>query len=230
MGESRGNRSAALLLATLVSGCAFASAVPEAQDPRYRAGQAVIALEQDAFAEARHELYWLAARCEAGDLGRDALLLLAAAELDPANPYGSPEAAARAAASYLLLPDADFERLPLARSLYRVAVDLGGSPGRTGREAFADLPPLAGRFDTCESGVETAPSSALPTMAEVTTAAQMRALEEDVALRADSIAALEDRIASSRSRIVELEREIERIMALLRQGVAASPPSDARRE
>jgi hypothetical protein len=208
--------------ATLSSGCTLRSASGGPTDPTVRARRAAEALERDAFAAARYELYWLAARCEAGDVGRRALLLLAAIELDPNNPYGSPHAAASAAARYLLLPDAEPEQLPLARSLYRIAVDLGGSPSVPG-DAPLDGALVAGRYDTCAIGtavVET--PRTLPSTPDITRADRAQALQASLVERADSVESMELRVAAWRARIAELEAELERITALLKEGTTGS--------
>lgn len=220
------------LLCASASACALATARAPEGRPADRATNARAALDRDAFGVARHELYWLAARCEARGHGRRALLLLAMIELDPENPHGSPRAAAHAAASYLLLPDADPEALPFARSLYRLAVDMGGTPGDVVAEAGSGPPLIAARFDTCEPGVAPGDATALPATPVVTSAERALALEAALLARSDSleavldghvrtIRALEERASSQGSRVAELEAELERITALLRDGPAA---------
>lgn len=214
--------AALAVAATLSSACTLRSTGSGPTDPTVHARRAVEALERDAFAAARYELYWLAARCEAGEEGRRALLLLAAIELDPNNPYGSPHTAASAAARYLLLPDAELDQLPFARSLYRIAVDLGGAPSVT-----SDTPPtgalLAGRYDTCAPGTEVVQTpKTLPSTPEVTKADRAQALRASLDERVDSLESLELRVAAGRARIAELEAELERITALLKEGTAGS--------
>lgn len=206
----------ALLGALLSTACALRSPGTAPADPDLRARRAADALAVDAFTVARHELQWLAARCESGAHGRRALLLLAAAELDPQNPRGSPHAAARAAANYLLLPDADPNDVLLARALYRLAVDLGATPGEIGGVyPTGDTPLLAGRFDTCEDGALVDATGSLPSTPSETTAERMAAMEARLAGSLDSLEAHQARIA-------ELEAEIQRITALLREGVGTA--------
>jgi hypothetical protein len=90
--------------------------------------RATAALSRDDFPVAEGELAWLASRCDTGDRGRTALLLLAAAELDPANPNGDVDDAAYLSASYLQLPSLPEDDAQLARTLYRLALDRGGRP------------------------------------------------------------------------------------------------------
>lgn len=126
---SRREWALAVLLAASAGACAAFSPTTQRVTPAERARRAMTALQREAFALARYDLLVLASDCRSGRHGRDALLLLAAAELDTGNPDGSPRLARHLAARYLLLPDASPERLPLARSLYRLAFDLGGASG-----------------------------------------------------------------------------------------------------
>ncbi|NIQ55244.1 MAG: hypothetical protein GWM92_12760, partial [Gemmatimonadetes bacterium] len=126
--RSPGRRATgAMILAgiPLWAGCAFLTAPSGGGiSPELRTRHAQVALDREAFDEAREHLVALGSDCASGAHGREALLLLAAAELDTGNPRGSSRLAAHAAASYLLLPDADPERVPLARALYRLGADL----------------------------------------------------------------------------------------------------------
>lgn len=119
-------RVVAVLLVASMGACAALAPVSNRVTPAERARRAMTALQREAFALARYDLLALASDCRSGRYGRDALLLLAAAELDTGNPDGSPRLARHLAAQYLLLPDASPERIPLARSLYRLGADLGG--------------------------------------------------------------------------------------------------------
>lgn len=127
-----------MLLAASTGACAALSPVPEGVTPAERAQRAMTALQREAFALARYDLLVLASDCRSGRYGRDALLHLAAAELDTGNPDGSPRLARHLAARYLLLPDASPERIPLARSLYRLGADLGGAAGPAEGLSLAD--------------------------------------------------------------------------------------------
>ena len=227
MSRSRRGHGASKLLALVLvggswGGCALNPPGSESGDPAYRAQRAYDALHLDAFTVARNDLQWLAARCEAGAHGRRALLLLAAAELDPQNPRGSPHRAAWAAANYLLLPDAEDEHVPLARTLYRLAIDRGATPADVMATFASDDPPLvAGRFDTCDTRLPVASAGSLPTTPTETSAARMQTLEAsvvDLRMEADSL----------RLHAAELETELKRITALLREGGRALPPVDRR--
>jgi hypothetical protein len=157
------------------------------------------------------------------------VLLLAAAELDTGNEAGSPRAALQLARSYLLLPNAPPEEVVLARSLYRLAADLGGLTETAPPDSLAtESPPrgpfVAPRFDGCESTPELA-FRPLPATSAETLADRERAFETSLAARSDSLAARSDSLATlrsalsaSRRRVAELESELARITHLLTSG------------
>jgi hypothetical protein len=125
----------AVVLAVLPAlACAFGRAPVAEVDPRTEAEtrfeRALASLDERAFERATEDLEWLVARCASGGHGRTALLLLASAELDAGNPAGSPLRARRFASAYLMLPWPAEAELPLARTLYLLAVDLAGPAER----------------------------------------------------------------------------------------------------
>lgn len=77
--------------------------------------------------------------CGDAPAGRRALLLLAAARLDPDAGVDDPEVAARAAARYLALPGADGWTRALARQLYLISLELGATPVRPGELRSGDV-------------------------------------------------------------------------------------------
>jgi len=184
---------------------------------------AVMALLREDFASARPTLLELAGRCQAGEHGRRAVLLLAAAELDTGNEAGSPHSALQLARSYLLLPNAPREEVVLARSLYRLAADLGGlEETQAATDSLpTDSPPrgpyVAPRFDGCESTPELT-YRPLPATTAETLLDRERALETSLAARSDSLAVVRNALSASRERVTELENEIARITQLLTTG------------
>lgn len=219
-------RTVSLTLVALSWGCGVLVPVPPrvaGTGPAQRTHAAVAALEEEEYDVAERELRLLVSDCASGDHGREALLLLAAAQLDTGNPNGSPHTAAYLAASYLLLPDAAPTRLPLARSLYRLGTDLeladsAGSP---------DPPPVARRFDTCEEVTPSPVVRALPTTPAPRTA-KIVTLHAELAQHVDSLQALEAEVDTRATRIAELNAEIERIRALLKSGLPGHTLSNRR--
>lgn len=211
--------------AVLMAGCGTTFSLPgptaEAPSPEQRASRASAALQQEEFDLARRDLLALATDCGAGSHGRQALLTLAAAELDTGNPDRSPALAAYLAERYLLLPDRVSEDVPLARALYRMGTDLAGPvpPGSL------ELPAVAARFDACHGSAVTRSMHALPaTPAPVSTRFAM--LHRELAARADSLALVDAELTLTRSKVAELEAEIERITELLKSGT----PGHTRRD
>jgi len=180
----------------------------EGAETRERLSRAVLALDRSDFGSATADLEWVAARCRSGERGRTALLLLTAAELDVRNPGRSPDRARRHAEAYLSLPGIPDEELPVARTLYLLAVDLGGkavaedllavpdAPSDDVVRSDAAAPPVAARFADCGKG-EPRDHLPLPTHAGPTTARRLTALQDSLDL---------------------LQAEIERVRKLLKGG------------
>jgi hypothetical protein len=216
--SARAPSAALLAVLILAGGCVPRSRRIDARDPSVQSRMAVMALAREDYASARPTLLDLAGRCQSGEHGRRAVLLLAAAELDTGNEVGSPRAALQLARSYLLLPNAPREEVVLARSLYRLAADLGGlEETAPTADSLQTGPYVAPRFDGCES----APALTfrpLPATSSETRADRERALATSLAARADSLAALRNELSASRERVTELEAELARITQLLTSG------------
>lgn len=212
-----GSRLVALAGLAMACGCATGR-TPGAWDPQIQARQAQTALAREDFEGAREGLVQLASQCRAGEYGRDAMLLWAAAELDPTNPSGSPRLGARLAGAYLQLPDAPEGGRVLARTLYRLAADLGGLTELPPEDDAPTAPPLANRFELCALETISQVPRPLPSLPLATTAARVAGLEADLTARADSVEALLGRDSTQRARIAELEAELQRITELLTSG------------
>lgn len=174
--------------------------------PAERMRDATAALEHDDFAEATRQLGAVASLCTARNREAEALLLLAAVELDTANPHGSPRAAARFAERYLLVGDASDGSSIAARTLYRVAVHLVTLSGDSEAEASPGdnvalvdpdscSPPPSGGVDRI---TDTMGSAAAPWLLD-----------------------LEAERQTLRRRIRELEAELDRIDELLTSGATS---------
>ncbi len=194
---TRASRVAVVLGTTLLWGCATGAPPNPTQELR----AAVADLEQDEFGPARAALLDALSPCTTGPDGRRALLVLAAADLDPANPDGSPNEAALAAARYLSLDAPSPHERVLARALFRLALDRGGSaePSGSGRTALGAA--------ECGSQQSVAGRAPLPAAPKPSTVDRMRALQRRARIQADSLEAL--------------EAEIQRITHLLTDGAHA---------
>lgn len=103
--------------------------MPTAELGRRRALEhGVLAMESGDFRLAAERLAPVAAICPVDALGRQAMLLLAASELDPANPARRPDAAAELAAFQLARRAEGEWEGALASRLYTLALDYGARP------------------------------------------------------------------------------------------------------
>jgi hypothetical protein len=196
-----------LLLVTLPClACAVSPAVPRHFELRSVEQRAVAALALGEFDTARPDLLWLASRCEARESRLRALLLLAAADLDPTNAGGSARAAAMAAAAYIRSADVAEDRLPVAHALFRLAADRGALDPRGGRDPGAALVELSVSCAGAES-----PRS-LPSVPGASVPERVSTLEATLSMRSDSLGVVTARVRA-------LEAELERIQAILRDEV-----------
>lgn len=246
---SRSRLPVILLAVALTGGCAGAlgrGAGGGQAEERFRAASA--AAERGDFGRASRQLRSLAARCESGDRGREAVLLLAAVEIDPRNPSPSPATAAHLAARYLQVPQAPGASLAVAETLYLMALDLGANPVR---DPFAPIPSLEGEaaagagpwtvaesFRSCgESGepekVRNVPEHpGVPLWMAVRNARRERdslaGRADSLTLRADSLAERAAEAGRLRARADSLEAELRRVRSLLEQdpGGPSTDPGD----
>jgi hypothetical protein len=197
-------------------GPSAAEAPDRRPDPEEIIRDASLALDEGRYAEARRLLLPMLPSCLTSSAERRAALLLASAELDPANPHGTPSEAARLAAGVLMDAGAGNPEAPVARTLYLVALDRG-APGGT-------------RISPCApaSGVSPVvlPTSPAPTTQERLTALRsaLAARNDTLSARADSLVELRARAAAAERRARELEAELERIRQLLRGGDPTPTP------
>jgi hypothetical protein len=212
--------TAMLAVSTNFIGCGGRIGRP-ASEADVRAERATAALAMDDFTAAQAELSWLASLCYAGTARTTALLLLAALELDPTNPAGSPRDAARTVTKYFRASGSDDSWTPFARTLYRIAADQGGLDG-----AEAPAGPLVGA-PSCERSAEIA--DPLPSLPAVTAFARARVLAADLSGLSDSIAVLTRRADSLAAHTSALQAELDRIGTLLREGATPLPTGSQRR-
>lgn len=183
-----------------------------------RLERAVSLVELGAFAEAEARLRALASRCESGEEGRQALLLLSALQLDPRNLAATPDSAALLAARYLYLVDLDPVERPVAESLYLLALDLGADPGLRPEPVYVpDAMPR--RYSDCLAPFpETARSAPLPILGREPRTVVVVRLQQ----RRDSLAARVEELGEANRalerRVADLDAELQRIHRLLRAG------------
>lgn len=130
------------------------------RSPAELLGSAVIALEMHNYPRARVQLQSARKRCPASRVGRQAALLLAAAELDPRNMEGSPQRAADLMASYLREGGGGSWTGPIAETLYLQSLQMGAEAPADGTAASDSARrSVAHREEDCDEGLSAAESS-----------------------------------------------------------------------
>lgn len=202
----------------LAAGCSWLPWGRETPDPETEVDapyvRAATLLEAGRYPEATAALRQVASRCENGERGRHALLLLAAVELDPRNAEADPDSAALMAARFLSLPDLPVVELPLGQTLYVLALDQGGNPGLRPSPVPTEGAP-APRFTDCDQPVPDRVVN-LPVLAEDGGGESMLEVQgqrDAAAARANELTTENTRL---RARVDELEAELERIRRILR--------------
>lgn len=206
---------------------------PPEPSPRERLHQAAAALDRGDFRSAYPALAWVYTRCPTSRPGRDALLLMAAAELDPRNEARRPAVGASLSAEYLALPAAPVENRPLAETLYVLALELGAPrptllpppvPDTLTRlSESCDPASTAGSVAT--AGVraldaDTAPAGAvpvwLPELPFASVPERLGRLEAQRDSASAQAAALLEQVKQLQTRVATQQQEIERIRKTLR--------------
>lgn len=182
---------------------------PEPEAPYIRAATLLEAGQYEAAGAALREV---ASRCESGERGRRALLLLAALDLDPRNVEAEPDSAALMAARFLSLPGLPVSERPLGETLYVLALDRGGDPGLRPAEGESAL---ARRFSDCGEPVadRVVTLPVLPESSEGVSILELQGARDSAVAR---VGELTSQNAALRARVAELEAELERIRRILR--------------
>lgn len=197
--------AACAVLSALAWGCAPAGETPAPADGGLTPGAR--ALADGDYAAAMAQLREVASRCESGDRGRRAVLLLASAALDPRNPDASAADGARLAVHFLRLPETAPEERRVAETFYLLARGYGAPAADTLAAPAGVAAGLAPRFDSCGTPgalEEGASYGRLPELPDSSYVARYRAER--------------DRLAA---RVHALEAELARIRALLQEGIVA---------
>lgn len=176
--------------------------------------RAATLLEAGRYAEASAALREVASRCESGERGRHALLLLAALDLDPRNAEADPDSAALNAARFLSLQDLPVDQRPLGETLYLLALDRGGNPGLRPSPAAVPGGP-ASRFSSCDQPLTDRVVS-LPVLPEGPRGESMLELQGQRDSAVARAGELTSQNAALQARVAELEAELERIRRILR--------------
>lgn len=182
----------AVAVAGLLVGCATLKAPLESQGEK-RFEEALAALERGDYRTAHEGLSWVAQNDADDEHGREALLALAAIELDPRNPGRRIARGADVAASYLGLPEREPWTNPLAQTLYLLGLELGAAEERV---------------EKAEREAERA-AARLPTLPGPSVSARIRTIEQERDRLGKRVETLEKQLG-------EKEQELERIKKTIR--------------
>lgn len=126
---------------------------PLERDAEHRLDRGLAALDARQYREAFDDLSWVYAHCRDHTRGAEALLALAALELDPRNETGRPGVAADLLARVLREPTSEDYVRPLAASAYLMALSLGAPPAAEATTAMAGAAPGPAGVDTAAARV-----------------------------------------------------------------------------
>ena len=182
----------AVAIASLLVGCATLKAPLETRgEKRFEDGLA--ALGRGDYRVAHENLAWVAQHYGREAYGQQALLTLAAMEMDPRNPARRINVGTDVAAGYLRLPEKALWTQPVAQTLYLLGLELGAAEERAER---------------AEREVERTPAK-LPNLPGPSVTSKLRTVEQERDRLARRVDTLEKQLA-------EKEQELERIKKTIR--------------
>jgi len=194
------------ILALAISACGTINSMfNSSAEERFTAG--MVALRRGDFAQANTDLTWVAEHHPDKEIGRQALLAVAALEVDPRNPRRRLSMGRELAASYLKLEDRERWTEPVAQSLYLLAEELGAAEERV---AAAEADRLAAE--------RRANMDNLPKLPEhiQTAPAKLHAAQDERDKLAKKVEQLEEQIAERDKQLAEKDKELERIRKTIR--------------
>ncbi len=197
---------AAGVFALAISACGtFNSMSKSGAEDRFESG--MVALRRGDFAQASTDLGWVAEHRPEDRIGHQALLIVAAIEVDPRNPRRRLAMGADLAGSYLKYEDKDRWTEPVAQSLYLLAVELGAAEERV---AQAEADRLAAERRINEDLLPRLPEPARSVPARIHT------LEDERDKLAKKVQTLEEQIADRDKKLAEKDKELDRIRKTIR--------------
>lgn len=187
----RGSMWAAAVAGLLV-GCASLKAPLESRGEK-RFDESLAALARGDYRTAHEGLTWVAQNNPDDEEGRQALLVLAALELDPRNPERRVANGTDVAASYLGLQEKPVWTNPVAQTMYLLGLELGAAEERV---------------EKAEREAERA-AARLPSLPGPSVSARIRTLDQERERLSKRVEALEKQLQ-------EKEQELERIKKTIR--------------
>jgi hypothetical protein len=191
---------AASLVVLAISACATVGSVFDGdREKRYNAG--MTALKTGDYAAASEHLNWVAEHHAGDAMGQQALLMVAALEMDPRNPNRRLPLGSDLTGSYLKLERTPAWTTPVAETLYLLAVELGAAEDRVA-QAEADKEQAENRLRLPENS---------PTMTS-----RLRTVSDERDKLAKKVEALEAQVADREKKLAEKDKELERIRKTLK--------------
>jgi hypothetical protein len=137
----------------------------EDQDAQFRLERGLTALEEGAHAAAFDDLAWVYSRCSGREAAGQALLALAALELDPRNERARPSVGTDLLARAITGPEAPRWARPLAETSFLTALALGAPPPAPASDSGAARDEKGSAADTAAPGGAMADTTAMETTA-----------------------------------------------------------------
>ncbi len=178
-----------------------------ANAPALRLGQALVELDSGQYAPATEELQALAQAYPQHVVGRQALLLTAATELDPRNPGAQPDTAAGLLTQYLAGADTSDWTRPVARTLYLLALQVGATAEQA-QQAQAEAERARAEASRARA--------ALPRLPGPSLSARLTDLEQQRDRLAARVKELEAGSAQLQRALADSAQELKRIRRTLR--------------
>lgn len=199
--------------------CASMPRQADGTDPEQVFASALAALEREDFQTAFDDLVWVYQNAWGEPVGRRALLVLAAAELDPRNPMRRLGVGAELLADYMRAPGTPPANGPVAEALYLLALELGAAEEQIARaeaeaeraEEQAERARAAAAREDAERTVAAQPAARgpLPELPGPPVTARIRELDAARRALAAENADLEALLAECRAELERIEQTLE---------------------
>jgi hypothetical protein len=192
----------------LLPACATLSTYFDSRaDQRLAVG--IAAFQRGDYVTANEELGWVVERYGSEEIGRQALLAVAAVEMDPRNPQRRLALGAELIGSYLRLEEQPEWVVPAAQTLYLMSMEMGAAEERVA-QAQAEKQEVERRIEEVDRDLPQLPDKS------ATISARLRALKTDHDRLSKKIEQLETQLADRDKKLVETEKELERIRKTLK--------------
>ncbi len=205
---------ASLAVFCALGACASAGIVgdtSDAPDPESVLRQGVDALGSGHFREAHEDLSWVYTHYPEQDVGRRALLVIAAAEMDPRNPDQRLTVGARLLERFFAPDSIAGWQEPVAESMYLLALDLGARDTAAG--ATTDS---AGAADSAAGASGMDAAGATPRLPRASLAHRLRNAEILRDSLAERNAAMAAHMKELEGQLTDAKKELERIKKTLK--------------